>query len=223
MYDWLNERLLIASEETYRDLSNIQGKVMKHRTFEAEIQANKERLDDICEVRRPKRIIKHCMLEQKFPPYIFEVLIQKGSIRSWVSYDPLEASMKLKCFKEILLGVKIWHFGYPENVAWMFGSLKCQSPPAPGLIAGIRLRGWGDDWCIKLGCLSTVTDLNAVIVTDVILALWPELFCVLHSYRRETTSPMRNQKTDQKSMNVWRNWILSGKSWLMLPSRREPN
>ena len=50
MYDWLNERLLIASEETYRDLSNIQGKVMKHRTFEAEIQANKERLDTICEV-----------------------------------------------------------------------------------------------------------------------------------------------------------------------------
>ena len=50
MYDWLNERLLIASEETYRDLSNIQGKVMKHRTFEAEIQANKERLDNICEV-----------------------------------------------------------------------------------------------------------------------------------------------------------------------------
>lgn len=82
MYDWLNERLLIASEETYRDLSNIQGKVMKHRTFEAEIQANKERLDDICEVRRLKRIIKHCMLEQKFPPDIFEVLIQKGSIRS---------------------------------------------------------------------------------------------------------------------------------------------
>ncbi|KAJ7388705.1 hypothetical protein OS493_036144 [Desmophyllum pertusum] len=49
MYDWLNERLLIASEETYRDLSNIQGKVMKHRAFEAEMQANKERLDNICE------------------------------------------------------------------------------------------------------------------------------------------------------------------------------
>lgn len=68
MYDWLNERLLIASEETYRDLSNIQGKVNKHRTFEAEIQANKERLDDICEVRRPKRTIKHCLQEQKSPP-----------------------------------------------------------------------------------------------------------------------------------------------------------
>lgn len=53
MYDWLNERLLIASEETYRDLSNIQGKVMKHKTFEAEIQANKERLDNICEVCSP--------------------------------------------------------------------------------------------------------------------------------------------------------------------------
>ena len=50
MYDWLNERLLIASEETYRDLSNIHGKVNKHRTFEAEILANKERLDNICEV-----------------------------------------------------------------------------------------------------------------------------------------------------------------------------
>ena len=81
MYDWLNERLLIASEETYRDLSNIQGKVMKHRTFEAEIQANKERLDDICEVCRPKRIIKHYFLQQKLAPNT-KVFIQKGSIGS---------------------------------------------------------------------------------------------------------------------------------------------
>ena len=78
MYDWLNERLLIASEETYRDLSNIQGKVMKHRTFEAEIQANKERLDNICEVCRPKRIIKHYMQEQNLPPSV-KVLIRKDS------------------------------------------------------------------------------------------------------------------------------------------------
>lgn len=50
MYDWLNERYNIASEESYRDLSNIQGKVMRHKAFEAELEANKERLDQICEV-----------------------------------------------------------------------------------------------------------------------------------------------------------------------------
>jgi len=85
MYDWLNERLLIASEETYRDLSNIQGKVMKHRTFEAEIQANKERLDNICEVRKPKRTMKHCFPEQRLPPYI-KLFIQNGSIGSCVFF-----------------------------------------------------------------------------------------------------------------------------------------
>ena len=50
MYDWLNDRYNIASEESYRDLSNIQGKVMRHKAFEAELEANKERLDQICEV-----------------------------------------------------------------------------------------------------------------------------------------------------------------------------
>ncbi|XP_032239849.2 spectrin beta chain isoform X2 [Nematostella vectensis] len=52
MYDWLNEKHQVASEESYRDLSNIQGKVMKHEAFEAELQANKERLDQISESGR---------------------------------------------------------------------------------------------------------------------------------------------------------------------------
>lgn len=51
MYDWLKEKHQIASEETYRDLSNIGGKVMKHKAFEAELMANKERLDQISQVR----------------------------------------------------------------------------------------------------------------------------------------------------------------------------
>lgn len=51
MYDWLKEKYQIASEETYRDLSNIGGKVMKHQAFEAEMMANKERLDQISQVR----------------------------------------------------------------------------------------------------------------------------------------------------------------------------
>lgn len=51
MYDWLKEKHQIASEETYRDLSNIGGKVMKHKAFEAELMANKERLDQISDVR----------------------------------------------------------------------------------------------------------------------------------------------------------------------------
>ncbi|XP_031552905.1 spectrin beta chain, non-erythrocytic 1-like isoform X2 [Actinia tenebrosa] len=49
MYDWLKEKHQVASEETYRELSNIGGKVMKHKAFEAELMANKERLDQISE------------------------------------------------------------------------------------------------------------------------------------------------------------------------------
>ncbi|KAJ8346497.1 hypothetical protein SKAU_G00278980 [Synaphobranchus kaupii] len=37
---WVLEKLQIASDENYKDPSNLQGKLQKHQAFEAEVQAN---------------------------------------------------------------------------------------------------------------------------------------------------------------------------------------
>uniref|UniRef100_A0A8C2UCI7 Spectrin alpha chain, non-erythrocytic 1 n=1 Tax=Coturnix japonica TaxID=93934 RepID=A0A8C2UCI7_COTJA len=37
---WIQEKLQIASDENYKDPSNLQGKLQKHQAFEAEVQAN---------------------------------------------------------------------------------------------------------------------------------------------------------------------------------------
>uniref|UniRef100_A0A4W3J812 Spectrin alpha, non-erythrocytic 1 n=1 Tax=Callorhinchus milii TaxID=7868 RepID=A0A4W3J812_CALMI len=37
---WILEKLQIASDESYKDPSNLQGKLQKHQAFEAEVQAN---------------------------------------------------------------------------------------------------------------------------------------------------------------------------------------
>ncbi|XP_060596253.1 spectrin alpha chain, non-erythrocytic 1-like isoform X2 [Ruditapes philippinarum] len=44
---WINEKLKTASDENYLDPTNLQTKVQKHQNFEAEIEANKNRIDTI--------------------------------------------------------------------------------------------------------------------------------------------------------------------------------
>lgn len=47
MESWINEKLQTAAEASYREASNLQIKLQKHDTFEAEITANKGQLDSI--------------------------------------------------------------------------------------------------------------------------------------------------------------------------------
>lgn len=47
---WINEKLKVAEDESYRDPTNLQSKLQKHNTFEAELSANKGRLDAVCKV-----------------------------------------------------------------------------------------------------------------------------------------------------------------------------
>ncbi|XP_077478046.1 spectrin alpha chain, non-erythrocytic 1 isoform X5 [Stigmatopora argus] len=42
---WINEKMKTASDEAYKDPSNLQGKVQKHQAFEAELSANQSRID----------------------------------------------------------------------------------------------------------------------------------------------------------------------------------
>ncbi|XP_035225862.1 spectrin beta chain, non-erythrocytic 1-like isoform X1 [Stegodyphus dumicola] len=44
---WIQEKLKTASDESYRDLTNLERKLQKHEAFEAELKANAERLDAI--------------------------------------------------------------------------------------------------------------------------------------------------------------------------------
>uniref|UniRef100_A0A2K5R8W3 Spectrin alpha chain, non-erythrocytic 1 n=1 Tax=Cebus imitator TaxID=2715852 RepID=A0A2K5R8W3_CEBIM len=42
---WVNEKMKTATDEAYKDPSNLQGKVQKHQAFEAELSANQSRID----------------------------------------------------------------------------------------------------------------------------------------------------------------------------------
>ena len=44
---WINEKLKTASDESYKDPTNLQGKLQKHQAFEAEVTANKSRIDTV--------------------------------------------------------------------------------------------------------------------------------------------------------------------------------
>jgi spectrin alpha len=41
---WMNEKLQSATDASYRDPTNLQGKLQKHQAFEAEVAANEERI-----------------------------------------------------------------------------------------------------------------------------------------------------------------------------------
>ncbi|KAJ7373044.1 hypothetical protein OS493_014188 [Desmophyllum pertusum] len=44
---WIQEKLQIATDESFRDLTNVQRKLQRHQAFEAEIAANKDGFDSI--------------------------------------------------------------------------------------------------------------------------------------------------------------------------------
>lgn len=47
---WVSEKMQIASDESYRDPTNLQGKIQKHQAFEAELTANRKRVDAVSAV-----------------------------------------------------------------------------------------------------------------------------------------------------------------------------
>ena len=48
--DWIHEKLTVATDESYRDPTNLQSKLQKHQAFEAERSSNKDRVDSVCKV-----------------------------------------------------------------------------------------------------------------------------------------------------------------------------
>ena len=46
----MNERLQSASDESYKDLTNVRSKLIKHEAFEAELDANKIKIEALKKV-----------------------------------------------------------------------------------------------------------------------------------------------------------------------------
>ena len=49
---WISEKVQTASDESYRDPTNLQSKLQKHQAFEAELSANKGRVESVRQVKR---------------------------------------------------------------------------------------------------------------------------------------------------------------------------
>lgn len=49
---WINEKLKFATDDSYLDPTNLNGKVQKHQTFEQELSANKSRIEELDSVGR---------------------------------------------------------------------------------------------------------------------------------------------------------------------------
>ena len=47
---WISEKMQVATDESYRDPTNLSGKLKKHQAFEAELSANRNTLDAVCGV-----------------------------------------------------------------------------------------------------------------------------------------------------------------------------
>ncbi|XP_050663567.1 spectrin alpha chain isoform X2 [Leptidea sinapis] len=71
---WINEKLKFATDDSYLDPTNLNGKVQKQQNFEQELQANKPRVHDITNSG-------HALLEQKHfaAPQISSRLEEMGS------------------------------------------------------------------------------------------------------------------------------------------------
>ncbi|XP_061631327.1 spectrin beta chain, non-erythrocytic 5 isoform X2 [Phyllopteryx taeniolatus] len=68
---WLNERNILASDEIWREPSNLQAKVLKHQSFQAEILANRYRVDALTE-EADKLLADGGALEAKVRPRLKE-------------------------------------------------------------------------------------------------------------------------------------------------------
>ncbi|KNE86431.1 hypothetical protein PSTG_20208, partial [Puccinia striiformis f. sp. tritici PST-78] len=47
---WISEKLKFATDDSYLDPTNLNGKMQKHQNFEHELNANKSRIEDITTV-----------------------------------------------------------------------------------------------------------------------------------------------------------------------------
>lgn len=62
--NWISEKSKVAGDESYRDPSNLEVKIQQHQDSEAELQANKGRIDGVVEMARELREAGHFAAEE---------------------------------------------------------------------------------------------------------------------------------------------------------------
>ncbi|KRX92696.1 Spectrin beta chain [Trichinella pseudospiralis] len=83
---WIEEKMIRAQDETYRDAKTVHSKFMRHQAFEAEIQSNKERLQRLQEAC-VRLIAEKPQLDAFVDPHVAELTAQ---------FDELESKTKEK-------------------------------------------------------------------------------------------------------------------------------
>jgi len=59
---WISEKLQTVLDESYKDPTNLQSKFQKHQAFEAEIEANKERVLETTNLGEGEKHFISCMI-----------------------------------------------------------------------------------------------------------------------------------------------------------------
>lgn len=54
VFNWMQTKMQVATDESYQDQMNLQGKSQKHQTFEAELETNQRRMQAVIDVRAAK-------------------------------------------------------------------------------------------------------------------------------------------------------------------------
>ncbi|XP_041668259.1 spectrin beta chain, non-erythrocytic 5 [Cheilinus undulatus] len=68
---WLNERNAVALDENWREPTNLQAKLLKHQSFEAEILANRYRIDAL--TKEGEKLLESRSVEVKVRPRLREL------------------------------------------------------------------------------------------------------------------------------------------------------
>ncbi|XP_035529504.1 spectrin beta chain, non-erythrocytic 5 [Morone saxatilis] len=76
---WLNERNAVALDESWREPTNLQAKLLKHQSFEAEILANHYRVDALTK-EGEKLLSKSRLVEAKVRPRLRELTDSWGAL-----------------------------------------------------------------------------------------------------------------------------------------------
>ncbi|XP_033104188.1 spectrin beta chain-like [Anneissia japonica] len=112
---WITEKMHIAQDESYKDLSNLQKKLLNHQAFEAELESNRVRIDDIVADAEAMCINNHfasTAIEQQMKELesewqdLADVSLAKGK-RIKEAADALKFERKLHQVEEWLRDVEI--------------------------------------------------------------------------------------------------------------------
>ncbi|CAH3114647.1 unnamed protein product [Porites lobata] len=113
---WINEKLKTACDESYKDPTNLQGKLQKHQAFEAELNVNQSRLDAVDKSGEQLIADEHYASDQiqerldelhKLWAYLFERSNDKG--------NKLKEAAQQQQFNRAAEDVELW-FSEVENL-----------------------------------------------------------------------------------------------------------